>query len=198
MRRAQRLLAAARANREAGELDAALGLLVAAEAGPLDALQAAEVERLRGQIAVDQNRGSDAARLLLSAARLLEPLDAGLARETHLEALWAAMVAGDLGRPGGVREAAEAARAAPPGPDPPRAVDVLLDAVALRLTEGYAAAAAGADPGAGAASRPGRRRRRRPPLALARRRESQQHHRAGAVGLRVLACPGRPPGSGRP
>jgi hypothetical protein len=40
-----------------------------------------------------------------------------------------------------VREAAEAARAAPPGPDPPRAVDVVLDALALRLTEGHAAAA---------------------------------------------------------
>ena len=40
-----------------------------------------------------------------------------------------------------MREAAEAARAAPPGPDPPRAVDVLLDAFALRLTEGHAAAA---------------------------------------------------------
>jgi hypothetical protein len=52
------------------------------------------------------------------------------------------MYAGDLGRPGGVREAAEAARAAPPGPEPPRAVDVLLDAVALRVTEGYHAAAA--------------------------------------------------------
>jgi DNA-binding CsgD family transcriptional regulator/tetratricopeptide (TPR) repeat protein len=139
MPRAQRLFAAARANREAGELDAALGLLVTAEAGPLDALQAATVERQRGQIAFDQRRGTAAARLLLSAARLFEPLDAGLARETHLEALGAAMFAGDLGRPGGVREAAEAARAAPPGPDP--AVDVLLDALALRFTEGYAAAA---------------------------------------------------------
>jgi hypothetical protein len=49
--------------------------------------------------------------------------------------------AGDLGNPGGVREAAKAARAAPPWPGPPRAVDVLLDALALRLTEGYAAAA---------------------------------------------------------
>jgi hypothetical protein len=37
-----------------------------------------------------------------------------------------------------VLEAAEAARAAPPGPDPPRVVDVLLDAFAIRLTEGYA------------------------------------------------------------
>jgi DNA-binding CsgD family transcriptional regulator len=142
VRRAQRLLAAARGKRDAGELDAALGLLVVVEAGPLDGLQAAEVERLRGLIAADQGRGSDAARLLLRAARLLEPLDAALARETHLEALWAAAAAGDLGRPGGVRQAAEAARDAPPGPGPPRAVDVVLDALALRLTEGHAAAAA--------------------------------------------------------
>jgi hypothetical protein len=50
-------------------------------------------------------------------------------------------------------------RAAPPSPDPPRAVDVLLDAVALRWTQGYAAAASALtrafellvalDPGAG-------------------------------------------------
>jgi DNA-binding CsgD family transcriptional regulator len=141
VRQARRLLAAARGKHDAGELDAALGLLVAAEAAPLDARQAAEVELLRGQIAFDQRRGSDAARLLLRAAQLAEPLDAAAARETHLEALWAAMFAGDLGRPGGVREAAQAARAAPPGPDPPRAVDVLLDAVALRVTQGHTAAA---------------------------------------------------------
>jgi DNA-binding CsgD family transcriptional regulator len=140
VRRAERLLAAAQAAREAGELDAALGLLVVVEAGLLPALQAAQVERLRGQIAVDQNRGIDAARLLLSAARQLEPLDASLARETHLEALAAAMVAADLDLPGGVREAAWAARLTSPGPVPPRAVDVVLDAFALRLTEGHAAA----------------------------------------------------------
>ena len=58
-----------------------------------------------------------------------------------MESLVAATLAGDLGRPGGRREVAEAAHAAPPGPDPPRAVDVLLDALALRLTQGYAAAA---------------------------------------------------------
>jgi DNA-binding CsgD family transcriptional regulator len=139
-RRAQRLLAAARAKREAGKPDAALVLL--AEAGPLDPHQAAEMQSLRGQIAADQYRGSDAARLLLRAARLLEPLDAGLAREMHLDALGAALVAGDLERPGGVREAAQAARAAPRGPEPPRAVDVVLDALALRLTDGHAAAVA--------------------------------------------------------
>jgi hypothetical protein len=139
-RRARRLLAAARAKRAAGALDAALGLLVAVEAGPLDALSAAEVDHRRGLIALVQRGPSDAARLLLRAARRLEPLDAGLARDTHLEALWAAIWAGDLGSPGGVVAAAEAARAAPPGPEPTRAVDVLLEAFALRLTHGYAAA----------------------------------------------------------
>ncbi len=140
--RARRLLAAARAKRDVGALDAALGLLVVVEAGQLDPLQTAELERLRGQIAYDQRRISDGARLLLSAARRLEPLNVGLARETHLESLGAAMWAADLDRPGGLQEAAEAARAAPPGPDPPRTVDVLLDAFAIRFTQGYAAAAA--------------------------------------------------------
>jgi hypothetical protein len=51
-RRAQRLLAAARAKRDADALDAALGLLTAVEAGPPDALRTSEVEHLRGQIAV--------------------------------------------------------------------------------------------------------------------------------------------------
>jgi DNA-binding CsgD family transcriptional regulator len=139
-RRAQRLLAAARVKRDAGALGAALGLLVAVEAGPPDPLRTAEVEHLRGQIAFDQQRAGDAARLLASAARRLELLKADLARETHLEALGAAIWAGDLDSPGGLRQAAEAARAAPPGPDPPRAVDVLLDALAVLFTEGYAAA----------------------------------------------------------
>jgi DNA-binding CsgD family transcriptional regulator len=140
-RRAQRLLAAAGAKRDAGALDAALGLLVTVEAGPLDAQQTAEVEHLRGQIAMVQQRGGDAARLLLSAAKRLEPIDANSSRETHLEAFEAATWAGDLDTPGNVLEAAEAARAAPAGPDPPRAVDVLLDAFAIRVTEGYAASA---------------------------------------------------------
>jgi DNA-binding CsgD family transcriptional regulator len=139
-RRAQRLLAAATAKRDAGTLDAALGLLVAVEAGPPDALRTAEVEHLRGQIALEQRRGGDAGRLLVSAARRLEPLNTDLARETHLEALGAALSI-DLDIPGGVLEAAKAARAAPPGPEPPRAVDVMLDGFAMLVTDGYAAAA---------------------------------------------------------
>ncbi|MEA2214422.1 MAG: hypothetical protein QOF83_4370 [Solirubrobacteraceae bacterium] len=138
-RRARRLLAAARRKRDAGAFDAALGLLVAVEAGCVDELQRARVDLLRGQIALEQRRPADAGRLLVSAARRLEPLDASAARETHLEALGAAMV-NDLELPGGLPVAAAAARAAPPGPDPPRAVDVLLGAFATRLTEGYTAA----------------------------------------------------------
>jgi DNA-binding CsgD family transcriptional regulator len=140
-RRVQRLLAAARSKRDAGAPDAALGLLVAVEAGPLDALRIAEVERLRGHLALMERRGNDAAQLLLSAARRLEPLDAELARETHLESLSAALWVGDLEGPGGVLEAAAAAVTAPAAPDPPRVVDAVLDAYALRLTEGHAAAA---------------------------------------------------------
>src|SRR5216683_1964874 len=140
-RRAERLLAAARAKRDAGAFEAALGLLVTLEAAQLGSYSTAEAEHLRGQIALEQQRGSDAAPLLLSAARRLTPLNAPLARETHLEALVAAMWAGDLDRPGGVPAAAEAARAAPAGPNPPRAVDVVLDALAIRLTEGYEAGA---------------------------------------------------------
>jgi len=140
-RRARRLLAAARAKRDAGALDAALELLVVVEAGPLDARSAAEVEHLRGQIALVQRRGREAGRLLLSAARRLEPLDAPLARETHLEALGAAVWAGDLGSPGAPRAAPAPPPPAPPRPRPPRPVDVLLDGLALRLTEGYAVAA---------------------------------------------------------
>jgi hypothetical protein len=60
-RRAQRLLAAARAKRDADALDAALGLLTVVEAGPLDALRTSEVEHLRGQIAVVQQRLCSAA-----------------------------------------------------------------------------------------------------------------------------------------
>ena len=138
-RRAQRMLAAAQAKRDAGALDAAQGLLVAAGTGPPDTLCAAQIEQLRGQIALDQQRGT-APQLLLGAARLLDPLNPSLAREAHLEALAATMWAGHLGSPGGVREAAEAALAAPPAPDLLRADDVLLDAFALRFTQGYAAA----------------------------------------------------------
>jgi AAA ATPase-like protein len=138
--RAQRLLAAAAAKREAGDLDAALGLLGGLESDALDELGRVRVDLLRAQIASEQWRADDAGRLFMGAARRLESLDPELARETYLEALSGAM-ASDIDVDGGAAAAAAAARAAPPGAVPPRMVDLLLDAFAIRLTDGYAAAA---------------------------------------------------------
>jgi AAA ATPase-like protein len=138
--RAQRLLAAACANRDAGAPEAALGLLAGVDAELLDELGRARVDLLRGQIASEQRRGGEAGRLLLSAASRLEPLDPELARETYLEALAGAM-SSDVEVVGGAEAVAKAARTAPAGTAAPRTVDVLLDAFAIRLTDGYAAAA---------------------------------------------------------
>ncbi|HEY2437078.1 MAG TPA: AAA family ATPase, partial [Solirubrobacteraceae bacterium] len=137
--RGKRVLAAAQAKFDAGASDAALELLTTAELAPLDELQLARLELLRAEIAFERTRGSDAPALLLGAARRLEPLDAAMARETHLEAIAAAMFAGRLGGRPDVREAAEAAQAAPAAQQPARAIDLLLDGLATRFTEGYAA-----------------------------------------------------------
>jgi tetratricopeptide (TPR) repeat protein len=138
-RRAQRALAAAQSKHLAGAPDAALGLLAAARAGPLDDLERARLDVLRAQIAYSQHRGSYAPPLLLRAARRLESLDVGLARETYLDALWAARFAGRLAPESGVLEVAQAALAAPAPLRPPHAPDLLLDGLATQFTKGYAA-----------------------------------------------------------
>jgi DNA-binding CsgD family transcriptional regulator len=139
-RRAQRVVAAAAAKRDAGDLEAALGLLSTVDPAVLDEGARARVDLLHGEIALEQRRGSEAGRLFLSAARRLEPLDPGLARETYLEALAGAM-SSDVDVDGGAAAVAAAARAAPTAASPPRTVDLLLDGFAIRLTDGYAAAA---------------------------------------------------------
>jgi DNA-binding CsgD family transcriptional regulator len=139
--RAQRELSAAWAKRNAGALDAALALLAAVEAGPPDALRTAEVEHLRGQIAFDQRHCIEAALLILGAARHLEPVDVPLARETYLDALAAGLWGSGADASEVLVDVARAARAAPPPPGPPRTIDIVLDAIATRLTDGYAEAA---------------------------------------------------------
>jgi DNA-binding CsgD family transcriptional regulator len=137
-RRADRALAAADAKLQVGAFGAALGLLATAETGPLDERQRARAELLRGQVAFVSRRGMDAPPLLLKAARQFEPLGPEMARETYLEALGAALSAGRLAIGGGVREVAEAARwAPPPSPQPARGPDLLLDGLALVITESY-------------------------------------------------------------
>ena len=138
--RGTRALAAAQAKLEAAAPYAALGLLATAELAPLNDLQRARLQRLRAEVAFARHRGSDAPPLLLDAARRLEPMDVGLARETYLEALGAAIFAGRASGGRGVVEVAEAARAARPGPRPPRPIDLLLDGLATRFTESYAVA----------------------------------------------------------
>ncbi len=138
--RGPRALAAARAQLDAGAPDEASELLAVAEACPLAELQEAQLARLHARIAFARSRGSDTPPLLLDAARRLEPLDAGLARETYLDALGAAIFAGRLAGRSGVDQVAEATRRAPPGPQPPRTMDLLLDGLTTRFTDGYAAA----------------------------------------------------------
>jgi len=137
--RATRALAAAQAKYEAGMPDAAVRQLAIAGAGPLSELERARLERLDAQIAFTRLRGRDAPPLLLQAARRLSPLDPALARETYLEALWAAIRTGRSGGGHSPRHVARAARTAPAPANPPRAVDFLLDGLAARSAEGYSA-----------------------------------------------------------
>jgi DNA-binding CsgD family transcriptional regulator len=138
-RRGRRALAAAQAKYLAGSPQAAWTLLESAASAPLDALQIAMAQRLRGRIALHVTRSGEGPPVLLDAARRLESLDPGLARETHLEALHAAAVAGRLGP--GMRAAATAARAAPTAPGAQHASDLLLDGLAVRFTDGMRAGA---------------------------------------------------------
>ncbi len=140
-REAQRALAAAQTKYEAGALDDALALLETAETGAVDDLHRCRVHLLRAEIAFASRRGGDAPRLLLEAARDLEGVDPDLARATYLEALSAAMFAGRLARGAGVVEVSEAALAGPSTSRPPRPSDLLLQGLAVRFTDGYAAGA---------------------------------------------------------
>lgn len=173
--RAARALAAARAKFDAGALDAATALLAAAEIGPLDELQRARMALLRARIVFARRRGSDAPPLLLDAAKHLEGSNRRLARDTYLEAIGAAIFAGRLAGQCGVHDVAAAALTAPPGPQPSRPTDLLLDGLATRFTGGYAAGVA--------------------PLTRALRTFRQQaegHVKRDVVDLLWLACPVMP------
>ena len=135
-RRGHRALAATYANVQAGAFSAARGLLATAEAGPLDELQRARIELLRAQLAFISSRGTDAIPLLLGAARRFERLDVDVALETYVDAFSAALFGARLNGSVGLREIAQAARAAPRSPG---TADVLLDAL-IGLAGDYGAA----------------------------------------------------------
>jgi DNA-binding CsgD family transcriptional regulator len=139
-RHADRALAAAQASLQAGAFGKALDLLATAEAGPLDELQSARLDLLRGQIAFASGPGADAPALLLKAAKRLEPLNLDLARQTYLNAWVATPLAGRLEGADDLMEVSRAVRALPPARSP-RPADLLLDGLALLITDGPAAAA---------------------------------------------------------
>ena len=138
-RQAGRALAAARFKYQAGAPEAATGLLARAEAGAPDELLRARIGLLRGQMAFATSHSGEASALLLQTAGRLEQINPGLARETYLDALAAAIFAGRLAGTVGLPEIAAAARGAPAAPQPSRAPDLLLDGLAILITDGYAA-----------------------------------------------------------
>jgi len=130
--RSRRALLAAQTSLEAGAFEEASEMLRAVDPGSLGGdLTRARVKLLAGRIASASSYGA-AATQLLAAGKELEPLDPALARETYLDAWGAALAAGD----GSLRDVSWAARAAPPAAT--RATDVLLDGLALLVTEGVA------------------------------------------------------------
>ena len=139
-RRADRALAAAEAHLQSGQFDTARSLVSTAKAGALDEVRRAQVELVRGQIALFSTMASDALPLLMTAAQHLEGVDARLARDTYLDAWGAALFAGRLTTHGGLVEVSRAARSAPRPDGPSRPSDLLLDSLATLLTEGHEAA----------------------------------------------------------
>jgi DNA-binding CsgD family transcriptional regulator len=138
-RRADRALAAAQAGLQAGAFDAALALLAASETGPLDDVQLARVDLLRGHIAFASGAASAAPPLLLKAAKRFEPFDPELARETYLTA-WGA--AGMAGQGDVIQEIWRAVRALASTSGDPGPLELLLEGMAQLTTDGHAAAAA--------------------------------------------------------
>ncbi|WP_447041806.1 AAA family ATPase [Streptomyces sp. DSM 118878] len=137
-RKAARALAAAHAKLRVGAPAAARDLLALARSVGLDEHGRARAELLQAQIAFASSRVDEALPLLLATAQRLVSLDAGLARETFLDALSAGMFAGRLASGADTREVAAAAqRTSESATGPLRNADLLLAALATRFTAGY-------------------------------------------------------------
>lgn len=138
-RRSRRGLAAAEMKIYAGDPGAALTLLAAVSPGYLDQLGLAMRELLRGRAAFLLSRAPEAPELILEAARRLQSFDVPAARETYLEAVEAAAFTGSTGTDSRLHAVTAAARQAPAAVEPVRALDLLLDGIALTYAEGDAA-----------------------------------------------------------
>jgi DNA-binding CsgD family transcriptional regulator len=138
--RTRRALSAAFASIQAGAFEAARTLITIARDGPVDELQRGQIDLVRAQLAFASSRGGEATRLMLAAARRLQPLNLQLARQTYLDAFSAAQFAARLHEGIDTAGVARAARSAPRQPgDTPTPGDLLLDAL-VALTGDYATA----------------------------------------------------------
>ncbi len=139
-KRSRRALAAAKVKHQAGAAEGARRLLGLAQAGPLDELGRSRAELLRARLTADAGSHQDALPLLAKAARRLEPLHPGLARQAYRDVFWVALTSGQPSA-GCVLEASGAVRAMRRRPGPSRPGDLLLEGLAALFTEGYAAGA---------------------------------------------------------
>ncbi|KHL16102.1 UNVERIFIED_CONTAM: LuxR family transcriptional regulator [Mumia flava] len=139
-RRVDRLIAAATAKHDAGAPEVALRLLDSLRDEPLAPVQEALTGRVRARAHYALRRDRRAPRMLLHAARRLEPHDPALARDTYIEALSAAVYAGRLGEPGAVTEVAEVILEATEHDSSERAQDLILRGQALLYSRGPEAA----------------------------------------------------------
>ncbi|WP_245642081.1 AAA family ATPase [Nonomuraea candida] len=133
--RTERVLAAVQAKLSVGAYDVAAELLTSAETAALDQRQRARVDLLRGKLSFVRRRGGEGptTHLLRAAARLAD-LDPAWSRACYLDAMETGMLIGGLG------PVAEAARQAPPAPQPPSSADTLLDGLLTLVTDGHLAA----------------------------------------------------------
>jgi DNA-binding CsgD family transcriptional regulator len=139
VRRTQRALAAAELSFQAGDFDAAQGLVATAESSALDPFQRARAQLLQGHVALVLGYGDDGAPPLLEAARQLETIDLELARGAYLTAYGAAMAAAHLGRAGVFLDLCRAIEALPAS-EAPRPAELLLEGLARMHTDGRAVA----------------------------------------------------------
>lgn len=127
--RAERYLAAAELELAGGAPEAAEQLVSSAKKESSDGRRRARAERLLGMVAFDLGR-MDAPVTLVRAATAYEPLDARLARDTHLEAMGAAYYFGTFAGRTSIVDAARAALAAPKASGDPTPTDLLLEGLA--------------------------------------------------------------------
>jgi DNA-binding CsgD family transcriptional regulator len=135
-RRDGRAMAAARTSMDAGDFAGARRLLNSLRNRTLSEPNDVEAELLQGQLAFAAGPGRDAPVLLMSAARRLEHMDVGAARQTYLAAWGAAVFAGDGAGPDVLKDICRGALALPPSSGGLRPVDLLLEGLARLILDG--------------------------------------------------------------